>query len=607
MPKARYLVIEDDPFYQKYIADLLDETGVEILSALDGEEGLLLAREKKPDLILSDIEIPKIQGFLLLRTLKESPETRDIPVILMSGKVEKDLLDRLSQLNVRCEGTLVKPFSGPDLMERIKAVFEPGSHPGQEKGGATPGDGHFRKEAAGDPKEKVDGTRSIPAPLGKNGKVWCVFAVDDSPFILNTVSEFLSESGFEVHTFFKGEDVLKKVVDLKPDLFLIDVQMPGIGGFVMCEMLRKEESGSHAGGSAETSRLRARLRALLRDLIEEGRRAGQIEAVDPARAADWVLGAIEGAALGYIETGEKPERGSIELDRFVAFVWGGLARVPASMGILAGRRILVTREERPREGLSREIERLGGRAVLCPLVRTLPPRDEAALERAARQAAAFDWILFTSVRGVEAFSRARGRRACPIPESARLGAVGEATAEAARRRFGRVDLVAPLAGGAGLAAALIDRSPLSGCRVLLPRAELGHPDLPRLLREHGARVEEVAAYRTVPVEAVPEEIPGLLANGEIAAVAFASGSAVEAFAALFGAGALRREGRRFAVVSIGGSTSAKVESLGGRVDAEADQPSLEHLARAAAAGLESRAAAAGAAGPAAIRREETYR
>ena len=242
MPKARYLVIEDDPFYQKYIADLLDETGVEILSALDGEEGLLLAREKKPDLILSDIEIPKIQGFLLLRTLKESPETRDIPVILMSGKVEKDLLDRLSQLNVRCEGTLVKPFSGPDLMERIKAVFEPGSHPGQEKGGATPGDGHFRKEAAGDPKEKVDGTRSIPAPLGKNGKVWCVFAVDDSPFILNTVSEFLSESGFEVHTFFKGEDVLKKVVDLKPDLFLIDVQMPGIGGFVMCEMLRKEES-----------------------------------------------------------------------------------------------------------------------------------------------------------------------------------------------------------------------------------------------------------------------------------------------------------------------------------------------------------------------------
>jgi|GEM_PF-323303 len=242
MPKARYLVIEDDPFYQKYIADLLDETGVEILSALDGEEGLLLARKKKPDLILSDIEIPKIQGFLLLRTLKENPETRDIPVILMSGKVEKDLLDRLSQLNVRCEGTLVKPFSGPDLMDRIKKVFEPGSHPVPEKDRAAPVDGQVLELAAEDPGEKVNGARLIHVPQGKMGKAGRIFVVDDSPFILNTVSEFLSESGFEVQTFFKGEEAFKELSDFKPDLFLIDIQMPGMGGFVMCEMLRKEPS-----------------------------------------------------------------------------------------------------------------------------------------------------------------------------------------------------------------------------------------------------------------------------------------------------------------------------------------------------------------------------
>ncbi|MBN2719902.1 MAG: response regulator [Proteobacteria bacterium] len=242
MPKARYLIIEDDPFYQKYIADLLDETGVEILSALDGEEGLRLAREEKPDLILSDIEIPKIQGFLLLRTLKESPETRDIPVILMSGKVEKDLLDRLSQLNVRCEGTLVKPFSGPDLMDRIKKVFEPGSHPVPEDDRAAPVDGHFREQAAEDPGGGVDGAGLTPVSQGKIGEAGRIFVVDDSPFVLNTVSEFLSESGFEVRTFFKGEEAFKELGDSKPDLFLIDIQMPGMGGFVMCEMLRKEES-----------------------------------------------------------------------------------------------------------------------------------------------------------------------------------------------------------------------------------------------------------------------------------------------------------------------------------------------------------------------------
>ena len=108
MPEYKFLVIEDDQFYRTYVDDLLADLDVEIISAPDGETGLALAVSEKPDLIITDIEIPKIQGFVLLRNIRERPETRDIPVILMSGKVEKDMLERVMNLSrVRLSNVMV--------------------------------------------------------------------------------------------------------------------------------------------------------------------------------------------------------------------------------------------------------------------------------------------------------------------------------------------------------------------------------------------------------------------------------------------------------------------------------------------------------------------
>ena len=92
MPKLKFLVVEDDLFYQTYVNDLLAETGVDIINATDGEAGLSLAVAELPDLIITDIEIPKLQGFVFFKSLRERPETKHIPVIMMSGKVEKALL-----------------------------------------------------------------------------------------------------------------------------------------------------------------------------------------------------------------------------------------------------------------------------------------------------------------------------------------------------------------------------------------------------------------------------------------------------------------------------------------------------------------------------------
>lgn len=88
------LFIEDEPALQKTVGDILEIEGYKISSALDGEAGLKLAKEEKPDLILLDLILPKMHGFEVLKSLKEFDATKEIPVIVLTnlegmGEIEK--------------------------------------------------------------------------------------------------------------------------------------------------------------------------------------------------------------------------------------------------------------------------------------------------------------------------------------------------------------------------------------------------------------------------------------------------------------------------------------------------------------------------------------
>ena len=95
MPK-KILFIEDEKALQTTFSDILGQEGYEIVSALDGEAGLDLAKTSKPDLILLDLVLPKMHGFEVLKALKENSATQDIPIIVLTnlegtGDVEKAL------------------------------------------------------------------------------------------------------------------------------------------------------------------------------------------------------------------------------------------------------------------------------------------------------------------------------------------------------------------------------------------------------------------------------------------------------------------------------------------------------------------------------------
>jgi len=125
MAKGRILVV-DDEIYIVHILDFsLGMEGYEVLTALDGEQALEKARTEKPDLIVLDIMMPKLDGYETCKRLKADPETKDLPVILLSAKGRN--VDQKVGFEVGADDYITKPFSPRKLVERINAILGHGT------------------------------------------------------------------------------------------------------------------------------------------------------------------------------------------------------------------------------------------------------------------------------------------------------------------------------------------------------------------------------------------------------------------------------------------------------------------------------------------------
>jgi len=119
----KILFIEDESALQKTFGDLLSQEGYEVISALDGETGLRLAKEKKPDLILLDLVLPKIHGFTLLKKLKEDPETRKIPIIILTNLEDMESVEKAISLGATTY--LVKSnYTLEEVLQKIKNTLK---------------------------------------------------------------------------------------------------------------------------------------------------------------------------------------------------------------------------------------------------------------------------------------------------------------------------------------------------------------------------------------------------------------------------------------------------------------------------------------------------
>jgi len=280
----------------------------------------------------------------------------------------------------------------------------------------------------------------------------------------------------------------------------------------------------------------ARLRAILAYLMEAG-----LPATTPAAIVHWGTTAAQRTVVGTIatlaDTAEAQKIGSPAVT-----VIGECASLRTHLAWaeqlpLFGRRIVVTRAADQSGGFPTRLRDYGAEVIEFPTIAFAPPTSYEALDRAIDEASRFDWIIFTSARGVDAFIdrlRSRGVDLRAIGNAA-IAAIGPATS--ARLRSYALSVSAmPSEYRAEAIIDALGRDRIAGARILIPRAEIAREVLPEMLVAHGAREVVIApAYRTiVPASSDTERVGALASARQIDLVAFTSSSTASNFHRMIG-------------------------------------------------------------------------
>jgi DNA-binding response OmpR family regulator len=115
------LVVDDDPVILRLLQVNFDLEGIDVTIAVDGEEGLERIRSHRPDVVISDIMMPKVNGLELLAAVRGDPSTAGLPVILLSAKAQ--VADVQRGLELGADDYVTKPFDPLELIDRVYKVL----------------------------------------------------------------------------------------------------------------------------------------------------------------------------------------------------------------------------------------------------------------------------------------------------------------------------------------------------------------------------------------------------------------------------------------------------------------------------------------------------
>ena len=166
-----------------------------------------LIENVKPDLILLDVNMPGVNGFSTIEILKTEEKYSQIPVIFLSGVDDEESV--IKGLNLGAADHIMKPYTPEALHASIAKHLNP-----------------------------IQDQDELQIDEDKHSKRQSVLAVDDSPSMLKSI-HFALHTKYKVHTLQKSESFKKIIEGLKPDLFLLDYNMPGINGFELVKIIRE--------------------------------------------------------------------------------------------------------------------------------------------------------------------------------------------------------------------------------------------------------------------------------------------------------------------------------------------------------------------------------
>ena len=123
MNSGRVLIIEDEPHIVLSLEYLLERGGYETATATDGERGLAMVRELRPDVVLLDLMLPRLNGYQVCQAIRSDPALARIPVIILSAKGQE--VEVLKGLSLGAAQYITKPFGNAEILEAVRAVLAP--------------------------------------------------------------------------------------------------------------------------------------------------------------------------------------------------------------------------------------------------------------------------------------------------------------------------------------------------------------------------------------------------------------------------------------------------------------------------------------------------
>lgn len=250
---------------------------------------------------------------------------------------------------------------------------------------------------------------------------------------------------------------------------------------------------------------------------------------------------------------------------------------------LFGKRILITRPKEQAEPLRALLSELGAEVIVFPTVEIKDPDSWQPLDEAIQHIDRYQWLIFTSVNGVENFFVRFQRVRKDIRELAgiRIAAIGPATEKAVCKFVLGVETIPDEFRAENLVESLKGRV-MKGSRVLIPRAKIAREVLPEELRKQGAQVDVVEAYETVIPKANRQGLEQTLEERPLDMVVFTSSSTVSNLAEIVAPKALIEVLEKTAVAAIGPITAQTVQKLGLKVSVQPDRYTVPALVEAIA-------------------------
>jgi uroporphyrinogen III methyltransferase/synthase len=249
---------------------------------------------------------------------------------------------------------------------------------------------------------------------------------------------------------------------------------------------------------------------------------------------------------------------------------------------LFGKTIVVTRARRQASDLVRQLNELGAECIECPTIEIVPPDENQPMKQAIENLSTYDWLVFTSVNGVlhffnQLFEMGKDVRALG---HLKLCTIGPVTAQQLMDYGLKTDIL-PKTYRAESVVQAFEKTNMRDKRVLLPRAKEARTVLPHALREMGAIVDEITAYKTIAVKGHDKEIVSRIHHADIHMVTFTSSSTVNNFCNIF-PDSINNDlfKKQVCIASIGPITSETAQKNGLKVSVEAEEYTIRGLVKA---------------------------